>query len=201
MKKHIAIFISGRGSNFKAILDNVKEGKINGEIVVVISDNPGAEGLNYAKESDIKTQVFQKDKKESRSSYFDVIIDYLKNWDIDLIVLAGFMKVLGKNIITKYKQRIINIHPALLPSFPGVNAQKQAVDYGVKYSGCTVHFVDEGVDAGPIILQEAVKVLDSDTEATLASRILEKEHIIFPEAVKLFCEDRLLIKGRKVFIK
>jgi len=200
-KKRIAVFISGRGSNFKAILENVKNGKINGEIVVVISDNPDARGLNYARQENIQIGVFQRSKNKKRNNYFKKIIDFLSNLDIDLIVLAGFMRVLSKNIIEKYKNRIVNIHPALLPSFPGIEAQKQAVDYGVKYSGCTVHFVDDHVDNGPIILQEVEAILNSDTEETLASRILKKEHIIYPKAVKLFCEDRLLIKGRRVFIK
>lgn len=200
-KKRIAVFISGRGSNFKAILNEINKGTINGSIEHVISDNPDAKGLLFARENDIECAVFEKSKDESRSDYFDNIISALKAHDIDLILLAGFMKVLSGNIVRAYRNRILNIHPALLPSFPGEQSQKQALEYGVKFSGCTVHIVDEGVDTGPIVLQEAVPVLDDDTEGILSDRILEKEHTIYPRAVKLFCDDRLSITGRRVFIK
>jgi len=199
-KKRIAVFISGRGSNFKAISEHIKNGDINAEIVVVISDNPEAKGLAYARENRYPTQVFEFKKGTDRVKYFESIMDFLEDRDIDLIVLAGFMRVLSENIINRYKHRIINIHPALLPSFPGTHAQRQALEYGVKISGCTVHFVDNGVDTGPIIKQAAVEVKDDDTENTLADRILEKEHIIFPESIKLFCEDKLKIEGRRVKI-
>jgi phosphoribosylglycinamide formyltransferase-1 len=199
--KKIAIFISGRGSNLQAILTEVKRGKINAHINIVISDNSEAHGLSYARENGIECSVFTKVKNESRSDYFKKIMSFLEPRKIDLIVLAGFMKVLSPNIIHRYKNRMINIHPALLPSFPGVHAQKQAVDYGVKYSGCSVHFIDEGVDTGPIILQEVVPVYKEDNEESLSTRILEREHLAFPLAVKLFCDDRLIIKGRQVYIK
>jgi len=199
--KNIAVFISGRGSNFLAILDAVKEGAINGKIDVVVSDNPNAQGLRFAAEHGIECAVFKKKKDEQRANYFTRISDFLHGRNIDLIVLAGFMKMLSSNIIQEYKNRILNIHPALLPSFPGEHAQKQALDYGVKFSGCTVHFIDEGVDTGPIILQEVVPVHETDTEETLAARILEREHIIFPRVVKLFCEDRIVLNGRHVYIK
>jgi phosphoribosylglycinamide formyltransferase-1 len=199
--KKIAVFISGRGSNFKAIATEVNRGKINAVLDVVISDNPDAAGLKYAHKQEIEYVVFKKKKDQSRSDYFVEISEFLKRRKIDLIVLAGFMKVLSSNIIEEYRHRILNIHPALLPSFPGVHAQKQALEYGVKYSGCTVHFIDEGIDSGPIILQEVVPVFEDDTEDTLSARILEKEHTIYPNAVKLFCENRLIIEGRRVFIK
>ena len=200
-QKKIAIFISGRGSNFQAILSEVKRGKINGIIDIVISDNPEAHGLSYARENGIECSVFTKVKNESRSDYFKKIVSFLEPRKIDLIVLAGFMKVLSPNIIRRYQNRMINIHPALLPSFPGVHAQKQAVDYGVKYSGCSVHFIDEGVDTGPIILQDVVQVYEEDNEETLSTRILEREHLVFPLAVKLFCDNRLITRGRNVYIK
>jgi phosphoribosylglycinamide formyltransferase-1 len=200
-KKLIAVFISGRGSNFKALLDEIERGNIQGTIVTVISDNPGAQGLLHAKKKGIEHTVFEKRRGDERSAYFEKILAYLEKKNVDLIVLAGFMKVLSDNIINRYKNRILNIHPALLPSFPGVHAQKQAVEYGVKYSGCTVHFVDEGVDTGPVVLQEVVPVLDNDTEEFLSQRILEKEHTIYPRAVKLFCEDKLMVQGRRVFIQ
>lgn len=200
-KKRIAVFISGRGSNFKAILNEINKGTINGSIALVVSDNPGAKGLLFARENNIECVVFEKNKDESRSDYFDKIISALRARDIELILLAGFMKVLSGNIVRAYRNRVLNIHPALLPSFPGEQAQKQALEYGVKFSGCTVHIVDEGVDTGPIVLQEAVPVLDDDTEEILSDRILEKEHIIYSRAVKLLCDDKLSITGRRVFIK
>ena len=200
-KKKIAVFISGRGSNFKAILNEINKGTINGSIELVISDNPDAKGLLYARDNDIECAVFKKSKDCSRSDYFEKIISTLRARDIDLILLAGFMKVLSGNIVRAYRNRVLNIHPALLPSFPGEQAQKQALEYGVKFSGCTVHIVDEGVDTGPIVLQEAVPVLDDDTEEILSDRILEREHIIYSRAVKLFCDDKLSITGRRVFIK
>lgn len=199
-KKRIGVFISGRGSNFRAINEEIKKGSINGKIVVVVSDNPEARGLVYARDEGIPFHVFIKKKEEKREDYFGRIMNKLKEYQLDLILLAGFMRVLSSNIINEYKNRIINIHPALLPSFPGVHAQKRALEYGVKVSGCTVHFVDEGVDTGPIIIQKTVQVYDDDTEETLADRILKQEHRAFPEAVRLFCENRLLIRGRKVIV-
>ena len=200
-KKRLAVFISGRGSNFRAIAEQVKKGNINGDIVLVISDNSNANGLQYARENNFPTEVFEYNKDTDRDEYFKSIMDLIKSKKIDLIILAGFMRVLSPNIVNEYSNRIINIHPALLPSFPGTHAQKQALDYGVKMSGCTVHFVDNGVDTGPIIKQVAVDVKYDDTEDSLSDRILEKEHTIFPEAVKLFCENRLMVSGRRVEIK
>ncbi len=199
--KRLAVFISGRGSNFRAIHDKVKKGIIRGKIVVIISDNSAAPGLEYARSAGIRTAVFEKKREESRDAYFERILTLLERESVDGIVLAGFMKVLSRNFIHRYPNRILNIHPALLPSFPGVEAQKQAFEYGVKYSGCTVHFVDDGVDTGPVILQEIVPVLEDDDEHTLADRILEKEHTIYPKALQYFCEDRLEVQGRRVFVR
>lgn len=199
--KRLSVFISGRGSNFMAIHRASENGLIPGRIVLVVSDNPDAAGLEYARTSNIRTAVFEKKGGQSRESYFEHIISLLEKESVDGIILAGFMKVLSGNIIERYRNKILNIHPALLPSFPGTNAQKQAFDYGVKYSGCTVHFVDEGVDTGPIILQDVVPVLEDDDANTLAARILEKEHIIYPRAVQYFCEDRLEVRGRKVHVR
>ena len=199
-KKSIAVFLSGRGSNFRAIFDAVEKGKVNGYIEVVVSDNPDAKGLSFARANGIRSAVFEKPRTENRTEYFDKIIEFLDGSTIDLIVLAGFMKVLSGRFIEKYRNRILNIHPALLPSFPGEHAQRQALDYGVKYSGCTVHFVDEGVDTGPIVLQETVPVREDDTEDSLSARILEQEHKIYPRAVQLFCEERLKVEGRRVLI-
>lgn len=200
-KKSIAVFISGRGSNFRAIYEEIERGNINGEIVALISDNPDAQGLRYGREKGIEDRVFQWTRGVPRDRFFQGIMDYLDQRGIDLIVLAGFMLVISKNIIERYRNRIVNIHPALLPSFPGEEAQRKAFEYGVKYSGCTVHFVDEGVDTGPIIQQRVVPVFDDDNAEILAARILEQEHQLFPEVVRLFCEDKLEIVGRRVLIK
>lgn len=198
--KRIAMFISGRGSNFMAIHQGVERGEINGRIVLVVSDQPEAAGLDYARSRGLETAVFSLGGGEKRSAYFDHITANLADKDVHLVVLAGFMKVLSANFIARYRNRILNIHPALLPSFPGTDAQAQALAYGVKYTGCTVHFVDEGVDTGPIVLQAVVPVLDQDEVHTLSERILEQEHRLFPLAVSLFCEDRLEIRGRRVLV-
>ena len=200
--KRIAVFLSGRGSNFRSIHREVEGGGINGCIVSVVSDNPRAGGLVYAAEKNMEQRVFEWDRDtKTRAEYFQPIIEYLDALSVDLVVLAGFMLILSHNIISSYRHRIINIHPALLPSFPGVEAQRQAFEYGVKYTGCTVHFLDEGVDTGPIIGQRVVPVQDDDDVHSLADRILEQEHILYPEVVRLFCEDRLVVKGRKVFVR
>ena len=182
-------------------MEEIKKGTIKGRIVLVVSDNPDALGLSYARENNIECAVFKKKNSDTRSEYFEKIISELKVKNIELIILAGFMKILSPNIVGLYRNRILNIHPALLPSFTGEHAQKKALDHGVKYSGCTVHFVDEGVDSGPIIAQETVPVKDGDTEQILSDRILEKEHVIYPEAVRLFCDNKLSVKGRRVFTK
>jgi phosphoribosylglycinamide formyltransferase-1 len=200
--KRIAVFLSGRGSNFRSIHREVEKGTINGRIVAVVSDNPQAEGLVYAREKGLEYRVFQWNRTTTtRAEYFQGIIEYLDPLSIDLVVLAGFMLVLSENIIRAYRNRIINIHPALLPSFPGVEAQRQAFDYGVKYTGCTVHFLDEGVDTGPIVGQRVVPVHDNDDAHSLVDRILEQEHMLYPHVVRLFCDERLVVKGRKVFVR
>jgi phosphoribosylglycinamide formyltransferase-1 len=197
----IAVFLSGRGSNFRAIHEEIERGTIGGTIVAVVSDNPDAKGLQYAEKKGIEHRVFEWSGEKTRAEYFQRIMEYLETLSIDLIVLAGFMIVLSENIIGRYQNRIINIHPALLPSFPGVEAQRRAYEYGVRYSGCTVHFIDNGVDTGPVIDQRVVPVHDDDDAHSLAERILEQEHILFPEVVRLFCDDRLVVHGRKVFIR
>ena len=199
--KKIAILISGRGSNMLALAKSVAEGKINAKISAVISNKPEAPGLEKAKEMGINTIVINSKEFKDKESYEQKLLDTLKELNIDLICLAGYMKIVGSKIIRAFPNKIMNIHPALLPSFPGLDAQKQAHDYGVKVSGCTVHFVDEGMDTGPIILQKTVTVDDTDTESTLAHKILEYEHKAYSEAVSLFVEDKLEIKGRRVLIK
>ena len=196
---NLAILISGRGSNMEAILKAVKKGKIRANPAVVISNKPDAKGLKIAQKLGVKTEVVDSQGIQGPSwSYDKRIIAILENYDVTprngLICLAGFMRILNPEFVNQYKGRIINIHPALLPSFPGLHAQRQAVEYGVKFSGCTVHFVDAGVDTGPVILQAVVKVKDSDTEQSLSKRILSKEHLIYPQAVKLFCEGKIKTK-------
>lgn len=198
---NIAVFISGRGSNFLALLKNIEKGVIkNCQIAVVFSNNPNAKGLEYAAEAGIKTIVISSKNRSDRVEYDKEIINALSEYDIDLICLAGYMRIVTEELVEAYKNKIINIHPALLPSFPGLHAQKQALDYGVKVSGCTVHFVDGGMDTGPIILQKTVPVYDNDTEDTLSARILEQEHTAYSEAVALYAAGRLKVSGRKVEI-
>lgn len=198
---NIAVFISGRGSNFLALLKNIEKGVLkNCQIAVVFSNNPNAKGLEYAAEAGIKTIVIPSKNRSDRVEYDKEIINALSEYNIDLICLAGYMRIVTEELVEAYKNKIINIHPALLPSFPGLHAQKQALDYGVKVSGCTVHFVDGGMDTGPIILQKTVPVYDNDTEDTLSARILEQEHTAYSEAVALYAAGRLKVSDRKVEI-
>jgi phosphoribosylglycinamide formyltransferase-1 len=201
MTLNIAVLISGRGSNLQSIIDNVESGYIpNANVSVVISDNKDAYGLKRAMNHGINAVFIDPAAYQSKEDLDNALLDVLARSSTDVLLLAGFMRILGSDVINAYSNRIMNIHPALLPSFKGLHAQKQALDYGVKITGCTVHFVDEGMDSGPIILQKSVPVLDSDTEESLSERILAQEHIIFPEAVKLFAEGRLYVKGRRVHI-
>jgi phosphoribosylglycinamide formyltransferase-1 len=197
----IGVLASGRGSNFQAIIDAIETGHIQARIVMLITDNPEAFSLERAKKHGIDYLVMRPKSYGSRDEYFSCIASELKKRDVGLVVLAGFMRIVGRPLLEAYPNRVMNIHPALLPSFPGLHGQKQALDYGVKMSGCTVHFVDEGMDTGPIIIQAAVPVMYEDTEETLAARVLKLEHKIFPEAIKLFSEGRIEIHGRKVMIK
>jgi len=179
----IAILISGRGSNMIALADAVAEGKIpNAELAVVVSDQPNAAGLIKARERDIETLVIER-RGRSREEHDREIVHELKTRSVDLVCLAGYMRVLSRQFLDSFRNRILNIHPSLLPSFPGLEAQKQALDHGAKWTGCTVHYVDETLDGGPIIAQRAVEVLDQDTVESLSARILEQEHKLYPEAV------------------
>lgn len=189
----------------EAILKSIKKKKIPIKPIVVISNKPNAKGLKIAEKLGVKTEVVEsKGFKGSRWDYDKKIIAILKEYGVTpnngLVCLAGFMRIISTQFIKKYKNRIMNIHPALLPAFPGLDVQKKAVDYGVKYSGCTVHFADIGVDTGPIIIQAVVKVKDNDTGETLAKRILKQEHRIYPEAVRLFSKKKIRISGRKAII-
>ncbi len=197
----IAVLVSGRGTNLQAIINAIKKGKINGKIEVVISDNPDAYALNRAKKNGIKTRILYYKSFSNKESYEKEMVEYLDSYKIDLIVLAGYMRILGSDFVKRYRYKIINIHPALLPSFPGLDAQKQALEYGVKVSGCTVHFVDEGVDTGPIILQKAIEVKQIDDEESLSKKILKYEHKLLPEAIQLFSQGKIEIIKNKVYLK
>jgi phosphoribosylglycinamide formyltransferase-1 len=197
---NIAVLVSGRGSNLQAMIDSIENGYLKARISVVISNIENAYALLRAKKHGIEAVFVDPEKYSSKEFYEKQVLAVLKKHNAELILLAGYMKILGKTLLLAYKDRILNIHPALLPAFPGLHAQKQAFEYGVKVAGCTVHFVDETLDGGAIILQRCVEVKEDDTDETLADRILEQEHKIYPEAVKLFVENRLRIEGRKVKI-
>lgn len=197
---NIAVLVSGRGSNLQAIIDNIETGCLKAKISVVISDIDNAYALIRAKKHGIQAVFINPKNFATKELYEKELLSLLKQKEAGLVLLAGYMRVVGDTLLSAFRNRILNIHPALLPSFPGLKAQKQAFDYGVKVAGCTVHFVDEKLDGGPIILQRCVEVKEDDTEETLAARILEQEHTIYPEAVKLFVEDRLRVEGHKVKI-
>lgn len=198
--KNIAVFCSGNGTNLQAIIDAVKSGYIKANLALVVCDNPDAHALERAKKAGIETFLLMKKNFKTREDYDREIMGKLEEKGIDLIVLAGFMRLLNSHFVNKYKNKILNIHPALLPSFKGTQGVKDALEYGVKVTGPTVHFVDKDLDSGPIIIQEPIEVKDDDTEETLAERIHEKEHIIYPKAIKLFIEGKLKIEGRRVVI-
>jgi phosphoribosylglycinamide formyltransferase 1 len=197
---NMGVLASGRGSNFQSILDEIEKGRLRSEVRILITDNPGAYAIDRAKKNGIEALVIRPKEFSTKDDFYRTVTDELKKRNVELVVLAGFMRIVGAPLINAFPNRIMNIHPALLPSFPGLHAQKQAVDYGVKFSGCTVHFVDMGMDTGPIIIQAAVPVYESDTEETLSERILKLEHRIYPEAIRLFSENRLKVEGRIVKI-
>ena len=198
--KRLAILLSGRGSNFEAIADNTARGSLEADIAVVISNRPEARGLSVARERGIHS-VALASRGMDREAYDRALIDELRNYDVDLICLAGYMRMLSAGFVRQFPNRILNIHPSLLPAFPGLDAQRQALDYGVKISGCTVHFVDEYLDAGPVLLQAAVPVLDTDTVESLSARILAEEHRIYPEAIRIVLRGDCRIEGRRVVLK
>jgi phosphoribosylglycinamide formyltransferase 1 len=195
--KNIGILLSGRGSNFEAIARNVAEGRIPAKIALVISNREQAPGLERARSMGLKTR-FIPSKGKDRDAYDREVVAALKEAKVDLVCLAGFMRLLSPYFVRSFPGRILNIHPALLPAFPGLDAQQQALDYGVKFTGCTVHIVDEGVDTGPIVRQAVVPVLDDDTVETLSARILKEEHRIYSEAICLMLAGNVRIEGRLV---
>ena len=200
----LAILISGRGSNLRSILQAIKTRTLIGtNAKVVISNNPQARGIAVAKQFNIATEILSPSGMRGWS-YDKRLVSLLEKYDVSpsngLVCLAGYMRVLSPEFVAKYKMRIINVHPSLLPAFPGLHAQKQALEYGVKVSGCTIHFVDEKVDSGSILLQRSVRVLDSDSEETLSKRILAQEHKLYPQAIRLIAERKVTLKGRKVIL-
>ncbi|MCI0402317.1 MAG: phosphoribosylglycinamide formyltransferase [Acidobacteria bacterium] len=199
--KNIAILLSGRGSNFEAIADSVAAGRIPGaQIAVVISNRADAPGIESARRRGLDARVIPSKGKE-REAHDREVAAALKEKQADLVCLAGYMRLLSPWFIQQFPQRILNIHPALLPAFPGLDAQKQALDYGVKVSGCTVHFVDEHLDHGAIILQKTVPVLDTDDEQSLAARILQQEHVAYTEAINIALSGKIAVEGRKVHLR
>jgi phosphoribosylglycinamide formyltransferase-1 len=200
MKKRIGVLLSGRGSNFEALADSLAAARIpNAEIAIVISNRESAPGIDRAKSRGIPTRVLPS-KGLEREAYDRLVVAVLHEQKVDLVCLAGYMRLLSPYFVAAFPQRILNIHPSLLPSFPGLESQRQALEYGVKCAGCTVHFVDENLDAGPIVLQAVVPVHDSDTEASLSEKILREEHRIYSEAVRIVLEGRFKIQGRRVLV-
>jgi phosphoribosylglycinamide formyltransferase 1 len=196
--RRIGVLLSGRGSNFEALAESISAGRIpNAEIALVLSNREGAPGIDRAKARGLATRVIPS-KGLEREAYDRQVVAALREANADLICLAGYMRLLSPYFVAAFPQRILNIHPSLLPSFPGLESQKQALEYGVKFAGCTVHFVDENLDAGPIVLQAAVAVADHDTEYSLSARILQEEHRIYSEAVKIVLEGNYKIEGRRV---
>jgi phosphoribosylglycinamide formyltransferase 1 len=198
--KKLGILLSGRGSNFSAIADNIAAGKLEAEVAVVISNRPDAVGIEIARQRGLNAQILAS-KGVPREEHDQRMGDELEQAGVDFVVLAGYMRLLSASFIQRFPQRIVNIHPSLLPAFPGLDAQKQAFDYGVKFAGCTVHFVDEQLDHGAIIVQRAIPVLPTDDEHSLAARILDQEHIAYSEALGILCGGKYEVVGRRIIAK
>jgi len=200
-KLPIGVLASGSGSNLQSIIDHIEQGRLDAEVRVVISNNADAYALTRAKKHGIPCVVIRHQEFPNREAFDGQMVETLVSYGVELVVMAGFMRVLSPVFLKAFSQRVINIHPALLPSFPGLHGQQQAFDYGVKFSGCTVHFADDGVDSGPIIIQAIVPVLEADTADSLAARILREEHRIYPQAIQFYAEDRIEIQNRQVKIR
>lgn len=199
-KLRIGVLASGGGTNLQSIIDGCQNDSIDAEIVTVISNNPNSGALTRASEAGIVTQCIDHRNFDKRDDFDSAVVESLKESKVQLVVLAGFMRIVGQRFLDAFPSRIMNIHPALLPAFPGLHVQQKALDYGARFAGCTVHFVDGGVDTGPIIAQAVVPVLDNDTEETLSARILVQEHRIYPEAIQWFAQGAISIVGRKVVV-
>lgn len=196
----IGVLASGGGTNLQAIIDRCQDGSLSAEIALVLTNNPVAGALQRAAKAGIPTLCINHRDFSQREDFDNAVVKALQQAEVDLVVLAGFMRIITPTFIDAFPERIINIHPALLPAFPGLHVQQQALDYGARFSGCTVHFVDGGVDTGPIIMQAVVPVLADDSAETLAARILEQEHRIYPNTIQLIAENRIQVKGRQVII-
>jgi phosphoribosylglycinamide formyltransferase 1 len=196
----LGVLVSGGGSNLQSIIDHIENGRLSAQITIVVSNDPQAGGLERATRHGIKTAVVNHRDFSSRALFEEALIQVLKQHDVELVILAGFMRILTDSFLRAFPKRVMNIHPALLPSFPGTHVWQDQLDYGVKVAGCTVHFVDEGTDTGPIIIQAVVPVMEDDTADSLSSRILTQEHRIFPRAIQLYTEGRLTIQDRRVVI-
>ncbi len=199
-KIRIGALASGGGTNLQAIIDRCADGSVDAEIVLLICNNPGAGALQRAERAGIPTLTIDHREFAERKEFDLAVVSALQEAEVDLVVLAGFMRIVTETILDVFPYRVMNIHPALLPAFPGLHVQKKAIEYGAKFSGCTVHFVDTGVDTGPIIIQAVVPIFDDDTEESLSARILAREHKIYPRAIQLFAEGRLKISERRVII-
>ncbi len=195
----IGVLVSGRGTNLQAIINNIEKGRLDAKIELVISDNPKAPAIERCKRHGVNFRIIEKKDFPSKEAFEAELARALK--DVELVVLAGFMKILSGAFLSHFPDRVINIHPSLIPAFQGLRAQKQAIDFGTRFSGCTVHIVDESVDGGPVIVQAVVPLTPQDTEKTLSERILGYEHRILPQAIQWFAEDRIVVEGRKVLIK
>lgn len=199
-KEVLGVLCSGRGTDLQSIIDAIGRGEVHAKLALVLTDKPDAYALKRAENAGIPAFCVNRKEYDDRESFERELVRRLQAAGVTLVVLAGFMRILTPYFVRQFPRRIMNIHPALLPSFPGAHAHRDVLAYGVKVSGCTVHFVDEGTDSGPIILQAAVPVLEGDTEETLSARVLEQEHKIYPQAIELYCEHRLNIDGRRVHI-
>ncbi|HEX2385987.1 MAG TPA: phosphoribosylglycinamide formyltransferase [Candidatus Binatia bacterium] len=197
----LGVLISGSGTNLQSIIDAIEARRLDAAVRVVLSNKESAYGLVRAKNHGIPTEVLDHKKFSSREAYDEAIVERLRSYGVELVILAGFMRLLSPVLVKAYSNRIMNIHPALLPAFPGLHGQKQAVEYGVRFAGCTVHFVNDECDQGPIIIQAIVPAYPDDTEETLSARILKQEHRIYPRAIQLYSEGRLRVDGRKVFVE
>jgi phosphoribosylglycinamide formyltransferase 1 len=200
-KPKLGVLASGRGSNLEAIFDAIEKGIVHAQVSVVVSDREDAQALGRSRKRGVHTVYVDPKNFVSREAFDEHVAHVLQGHGVDLVILAGFMRIITSALIRPFRNQIMNIHPSLLPSFPGLAAQRQALEYGVKITGCSVHFVEEKVDGGPVIIQAAVPVFDEDTEETLSERILAQEHRIYPLAIQLFVEDRLRVHGRRVEVR
>lgn len=197
----LGVLASGRGSNLQSIMDAIMSGKIRAKIGVVITDKPQAKALERAKEAGIAAVCVDRMQYKEKEDFEAALVTELRKYQVDLVILAGFMRILSSFFVQAFKDKIMNIHPSLLPAFAGAHAHRDVLAYGAKISGCTIHFVDEGMDSGPIILQDVVPVFDDDTEDTLAARIIKVEHVLYPEAIALYLDGKLMVSGRRVIVK